>query len=180
MKTNILGLLISLLLGTQLLAQDQEHQIRGSGELGIGLGFGRAKFSTGSNAHYNLGILFHMHIGSRGFHFAVDVDPYRLRNPIRDEEFSATTFLFAFKLLHYKQAYLQPGFGFQYRKWHGSEREDETNFGFAFRLDLGYRHPVSPKFSLHPSLFYRTSVISSDADKSTSAIGLQVTGAWAF
>lgn len=180
MRKFVLTLLMSLFLLTYLAAQEQEHQIRGSGELGVGLGFGRAKFSTGSNAHYNLGILFHMHLGSRGFHFAVDIDPYRLRNPNRSEEFSATTFLFAFKLFHYKQAYLQPGIGFQYRKWYGSERGEDTNFGFAFRIGAGYRYPVSPKFSVHPELFYRNSVISSDGGESTTFIGIQVTTAWEF
>ena len=180
MRTNILTPLISLFLIIPLLAQDQEHQIRGSGELGVGLGFGHTKFYAGSGVHNNLGILFHVHLGSRGFHFAVDVDPYRLRSPVINEEFSATTFLFAFKLFHYKKAYLQPGFGFQYRKWYGSEREDDTNFGFAFRIGAGYRYPVSPKLSLHPELFYRNSVISSGDNKGTTFIGIQVTAAWAF
>lgn len=180
MKAYILTLLMCLFLFIHLVAQDQEHQIRGSGELGVGLGFGRTKFSAGSNTNSDPGIIFHMHIGSRGFHFAVDIDPYRLRHPVRSEEFSATTFLFAFKLFHYKQAYVQPGFGFQYRKWYGSERRQDTNFGFAFRIGIGYRYPVSPKFSMHPEFFYRTSVISSDDNISTSVIGIQVAGAWAF
>lgn len=75
---------------------------------------------------------------------------------------------------------MQPGFGFQYRKWSGSDREEDTNFGFAFRIGAGYRYPVSPKFSLHPEIFYRSSVISSDGDKDTTFIGIQVTAAWAL
>ena len=176
-------LLFSLLLITHLIAQnkeDQEHQIRGSGELGIGLAFAQVKFSAGSNTRTDPGIIFHTHIGSRGFHFAIDVDPFRSKHPERSEEFSAVTFLFAFKLFHYKQAYIQPGFGFQYRWWHGSEKRQDTNFGFAYRLGVGYRYEVSPKFSWHPELFYRKSVISEDDNMSTSGFGIQLAGAWGF
>jgi len=180
MSKHLLIIFLGVFLFSYLLAQDDEHQIRGSGELGAGFGLGRAKFSAGSHANRELGITFHLHIGSRGFHFSVDIDPYQLQHPVRREEFTATTFLFAFKLFHYKQAYVQPGFGFQYRKWSGVNREKDTNFGFAYRIGVGYRYPVSPKFSLHPELFYRTSEISSDSDKSASFIGIQLTTAWDF
>jgi hypothetical protein len=176
----ILTLFLGLFFFGSMMAQDQEHKIRGSGEFGAGLGFGRVKFSADSKTHSDIGIIFHMHLGSRGFHFAVDVDPYRLRHPSRSEEFSATTFLFAFKLFRYKQVYVQPGFGFQYRWWYGSDKRQDTNFGFAFRLGVGYRYPVSPKFSVHPEIFYRTSVISEDDNMGTSGIGIQVAGAWGF
>jgi len=183
MKTSTACILVFIMSGWlswSLKAQIQEHEIRGSGELGLGIGLGRAKFSAGPHDNIEFTIPFHAHIGSRGFHFAVELDPMPLQSPSQDEEFRAITFLFSFKLFKYKKFFLQPGAGFQYRKWSGYEMDDDINFGVAYRLGIGYRYEVSPQFSLQPEFFYRKSVISSDNEKDTSMFGILFLGAWSF
>ncbi|UCF64456.1 MAG: hypothetical protein JSW33_01105 [bacterium] len=182
-KTSAAYILVVIMSGwlySPLKAQVQEHEIRGSGEIGLGLGLGRAKFSAGPYDHIEISVPFHVHIGSRGFNFTVELDPIHLQNPRQDEEFRAITFLFSFKLFKHKKFFIQPGAGFQYRNWYGLQKDDNINFGFAYRLGIGYRYETSPKFSFQPEFFYRRSIISSDNEKSTSMMGILFLGAWNF
>ncbi len=88
----------------------------------------------------------------------VDVQPYRIDNPVRQESFRSTYVLPSVELGAQAGPYLRLGVGGAHRSWSGPDVWVSSELSPAAGLAVGHEFKVAPNVSLSPEAFGRVSV----------------------
>jgi hypothetical protein len=163
---------LSLASATMLQAQVR----RGAVQLRAGAALGLARTSVGGETSTDIGPLLTGQLGvalsSRtDLTVAVAVQPFKARNPVKDEAFTAVYSLAGVQLGlgPQRRLYLRPELGLVFRSWSGSEVFVPSETSLAAGLALGREWPLSEKLGLA----VEGSVRLSGADElSTTLLGL--------